>query len=552
MESSSGGQIMNPVDELLAQEPLAGLFPKLQRMTSEDECRTYVFDHRNGIVEAYAKLLLLNGGSNALEGELAHLKTYIGRAKTTLMNAIETTIKELKKKRIQDDLGDEVKIEDLHITKGGELVTDYHNMWLFAKTELWNIFSFDIFTGHTYCIAPGPWCSDEEKEKFEFRLRNESDVTRCTIWMNTKGLNPRRNDVGHIVECSADLNKIDRYKDWMDALPEWDGIPRLDTWLFDHCGAEPNEITSLYGRKFVMSMVVRCYEPGELAKNVLILEGKQNIGKSRLVEVMGGPFYVEQAGARNLDLTKADSQMILQGASVVEIPENVLSKRSDADMIKGYFSTKTSRIRRAYGKDFEFLVRRNVFVITLNPDHTKQYLTDPTGNIRYFPVECGANKDKSWQINIPLFKDSWPQIIAEAIVARRSGEQYYLTVEQQELQIENLETREVENPAEHDVKQFLIRTKSLYEDFGFETAHIMKYLKEELRETYSNQAVSNALGHLGFVKEKFTLTRAEKERLPKGVTTNQINLWIPVGQKKHIDDTRKGNGGNNIPLDYTI
>lgn len=542
---------MSPVDELLAQEPLAGLVAKLELLASEDECRAYVFDHNNGIIEALAKLSLMARGPTALEGFSYHLAPFLGRAKTALRLAIERATKDLKREQKQDEIGDGVKIEDLHVTKGGELVSDYHNMWLFAKTELWNVFSFDIFSGHTYSVAPGPWCSDEEKEHFEFRLRNESDVTRCTIWMNTKGLNPRRNDVGHIIECSADENKIDRYKDWMDAIPPWDGVPRLDTWLFDHCGAEPSEITSLYGRKFVLSMVVRCYEPGELAKNVLILEGKQSIGKSKVVEVMGGPFYVEQAGARNLDLTKADSQMILQGASVVEIPENVLSKRSDADMIKAYFSTKTSRVRRAYGKDFEFLIRRNVFVITLNPDNTKTYLTDPTGNIRYYPVACGVGKDKFWEINIQHFKECWPQLLAEAITIRRTGELHYLSKEQEEQQVVNLSEREVENPALHDVQQFLNRSGVLYHDFGFQTAQLTNHLKE-MKCSHSLAMISHALGQLGYEKKKFTLTKAELSRLAPGCKTNQVTLWIPEGQFIHIDEKRKGNGGANIPEEYSF
>ena len=84
---------------------------------------------------------------------------------------------------------------------------------------------------------------------------------------------------------------------------------------------------------------------------------------------------------------------------MVEIPENILSKRSDVDMIKAYFSQKHSKIRRAYGKDFEYLPRRNVFVITLNPDSTGTYLSDPTGNVRYFSSKCGATRTGNWKID---------------------------------------------------------------------------------------------------------------------------------------------------------
>ena len=81
-----------------------------------------------------------------------------------------------------------------------------------------------------------------------------------------------------LLNVSADLNKIDRYKQWMDLIPPPTTKGKLDTFLFDHFGVEPSTIHGLYGRKFVISMVARCYSPGCLAKNVLVLEGKQSAG----------------------------------------------------------------------------------------------------------------------------------------------------------------------------------------------------------------------------------------------------------------------------------
>jgi hypothetical protein len=538
---------VTPVDKLLAEPPLIDLDDVLGSMLDTDERRSYVANPNNNVVRTLAELKQYGDGILQCERFIEIIGKYLGRGSIgPLRKDIDAKIKEINREKAQSKLGSKIKIEELHTGPNGNLISNYHNGLIVGRTELYDVFNFDIFSGNTYYSNYGPWVDNGDRDKpFKQRERNDSDVTNCTAWFNTKGLDLKRHDVGHIIEALADEFQIDRYVQWMDAIPQWDNEPRLDAWLMDHCGAEDTVINRLYGRKFIISMVARCYDPGCLAKNVLILEGPQSIGKSKVPEVMGGPFYVELTGARNLDLTKADSQVVLQGASVVEIPENVVSRRSNDDMVKAYFSQKNSKIRRAYGKSHEYLPRRNVFVITLNPDGTGKYLTDPTGNIRYFIVACGYGRNELWEIDETKFRSSWPLILAEAIVAWKSGEQWWLTKEQEQLQIQQVKTREVENPAVYHIEEYLGKHVQ-WNEYGVRSERILAWCVQNKFTRFNNRDIVNGLKEMGFESYAFTLVEEEKKRL-KGLSTRQVNLWYPIGTK---DIIQKNRYGGNIPEEF--
>jgi putative DNA primase/helicase len=60
---------------------------------------------------------------------------------------------------------------------------------------------------------------------------------------------------------------------------------------------------------------------------------------------------------------------------------------------------------------------------TINPQDEAGYLTDPTGNRRFWPVRCS-------KINMSLINRERDQLWAEAVHRYRAGEQWWLTREE--------------------------------------------------------------------------------------------------------------------------
>ena len=80
----------------------------------------------------------------------------------------------------------------------------------------------------------------------------------------------------------------DTLQEWLGALPPWDGVERLTEWLCDHAGVPKTAYTMAVARLLPVSMVARALHPGIQCRSVVIFEGKQDIGKSRLVKLLAG------------------------------------------------------------------------------------------------------------------------------------------------------------------------------------------------------------------------------------------------------------------------
>jgi predicted P-loop ATPase len=138
-----------------------------------------------------------------------------------------------------------------------------------------------------------------------------------------------------------------------------------------------------------------------------VFEGAQGAGKSRLLSILGGPYYAELTEG----LDSKDFFIALQGTWLVEVAELDAFRRTDIRRIKQVLSSCQDRCRLPYGKHAVDLPRRAVFAGTTN-EH--EYLRDHTGARRFWPVTVGAI-DHGW------LSENRTQLFAEAVEMLRSG-----------------------------------------------------------------------------------------------------------------------------------
>ena len=79
-------------------------------------------------------------------------------------------------------------------------------------------------------------------------------------------------------------------REYLNAL-KWDGVKRLDTMIIDYLGAEDNELTRAVTRVQMTGAVARVMRPGVKFDYCLILQGAQGLGKSSLLNILGGEWY---------------------------------------------------------------------------------------------------------------------------------------------------------------------------------------------------------------------------------------------------------------------
>jgi putative DNA primase/helicase len=174
-------------------------------------------------------------------------------------------------------------------------------------------------------------------------------------------------------------NTVHPVKEYLGRLV-WDGVPRVEELFIRYLGADDNVYVRAVTRKSLVAAVARIYRPGIKFDNVLTFVGAQGIGKSELINRLGGDWYSDSFGGIG---TKEAFESI-QGVWLVEIAELAGLRRAEVDSIKHFISKQADYYRVPYGKRIENFPRQCVFFATTNDD---DFLKDQTGNRRWWVVK---------------------------------------------------------------------------------------------------------------------------------------------------------------------
>lgn len=193
----------------------------------------------------------------------------------------------------------------------------------------------------------------------------------------------------------------------------WDGSPRVDTLLADYFGAEDTPYTREAIRKTLVGAVARIFNPGIKFDTMLILAGRQGIGKSTFFRYLGMEWYSDSL----CTFEGKEAAELLQGYWMIEAGELTGLTKSEMNSVKQFLSKCDDIYRSAYGKRTQKHMRQCIIVGTTNET---EFLKDYTGNRRFWPVDLGLH---------PHRKNIWrdlpgevSQIWAEAVAMYRIGE----------------------------------------------------------------------------------------------------------------------------------
>lgn len=211
---------------------------------------------------------------------------------------------------------------------------------------------------------------------------DDSSLVDIRLILEKNGFEPTVGDVMPAVIRHAKDNAYHPIRDYLQGL-EWDGEKRIGKWLTTYMGAPDSHFVSKAGKKTLIAAVARAMQPGCKVDTVLVLEGQQGIRKSTAIAKLFGEDYT----AESVNLFDQHNKMVMamMGAWVVELAEFVAIQRSHKNTVKGMLSMKSDRVVLPYAKMATDHPRQCIFFGTINPGETG-YLTDGTGNRRYWPV----------------------------------------------------------------------------------------------------------------------------------------------------------------------
>ena len=248
------------------------------------------------------------------------------------------------------------------------------------------------------------------------------DDSRTAMWLARLNpewkFTPSSDLVAEAVEVLGRANAFHPVREWLQSSP-WDGNARLDSWLHQYLGVADTEYTRLVGRWWLMGAVARIVAPGRKFDYCLVLEGRQGKGKSQALSILGGEWF----GDTDLDLAHKDAMSALRGKLIYEIAELGGLMKAEERKQKSFLSRQVDEYRPVYGRREIKAPRQVVFAGTTNEF---EWLKDPTGGRRFWPVECG-------EIDLEGLRSVRDQLFAEAYFCILADERFWPTAEQQRL-----------------------------------------------------------------------------------------------------------------------
>ena len=181
----------------------------------------------------------------------------------------------------------------------------------------------------------------------------------------------------------SNKNAFHAVKNYFKKLPKWDGIPRAETLFIKFLRVDDTPYAREVTLNWLIAAVARIFHPGCRYQTALVLHGAQGIGKSYIIERLGGQWY-------SAIIDNVDDPHAIDAIRIVwlgEFKEMAAMRKAELNAIKSFIERSEDNRRAAYERRSSKILRHCVFVITVNDD---QFLSDMTGNRRYMILHCNS------------------------------------------------------------------------------------------------------------------------------------------------------------------
>lgn len=202
-------------------------------------------------------------------------------------------------------------------------------------------------------------------------------------------------------------------KEYMERVAkEWDGRKRIGKMFQHYLGAEDTELISKIAEMWLVGAVAKVYDPFVKFDYVLDLVGGQGVGKTSLLQKIGGQWYTDAV----TDFNNKDNFDIMLKSLIVNDDEMVASNRMSFAETKAFISKTSLRYRRPYMSKTEEFAKNFILARTTNQ---REYLKDKTGERRFLPVLVDGSRQQKHPMEIE--QSVIDQIWGEAVLTYKNG-----------------------------------------------------------------------------------------------------------------------------------
>ena len=303
-----------------------------------------------------------------------------------------------------------------------------------------------------------------------------------------------REEIRAALHIAATEHHTDLLREWVLALPAWDGRPRIDTWTVDYLGMVDSPYARATGKAWLIACAERALTPGVSVDVIPVLEAKQGSGKNRALEILfeGGPswapWYTVISGFK---LDKDETKRLACSRWILHDDELRGADARRVDDLKSWASRTREEYRVPYAKEITNAPRRALLIGSTN---RQNYLHDPTGNRRWYPWA-------THNLRTDLLARDRLQLLSEAVQAARGGAKWRdgITDELYQTTLEESEDRRLVDPLTESL-EIGLRQKSFPEPLTTRGIALALGFPVEKIDRAFEMRLSEAMKSLGYSK----------------------------------------------------
>lgn len=287
--------------------------------------------------------------------------------------------------------------------KGLQIKPTIDNFYRLMTNHYGDKLRLNEMTGKPEFLRNGEWREWTDTEESRMRSYFESTYSMYS-----------QNKMTDALLIYFNNHKVNPLLDILEGL-KWDGKPRVEHFLHDIMKAEDSEYTRECSRLIFAGGIHRAYRPGCKYDDMIVLIGDQGTGKSTITRWLNidDQWYQEIKTINGKEGIEA-----IRGVWIGEVSELMAMTRvKEAEAVKAYITSQKDSYRPPYQKNVQTIPRRCVFIGTTN---NPQFLTDKTGNRRFYPVRVNSDGYKLLD-NEKIVREYITQAWAEAVHLYKEG-----------------------------------------------------------------------------------------------------------------------------------
>ena len=239
--------------------------------------------------------------------------------------------------------------------------------------------------------------------------------------------------------------QFDPYGDYLNNLPEWDGVDYIAQLASSATVTQPVHFEKCL-RKWLVAMVATLLDENVSNQTAIVFSGAQGIGKTTWFHTILPKEFQEFIHEGYVHTKDKESSVKLSECVLILMDELENLTEKNIDGVKQLMTQKGTNLRRAYTPMTQYYRSRASFAGTVNRKH---FLKDLTGNRRFL---CFEALNFNLQHNIPHDK-----LFSQAVYLFQHGFRYWFDQDEiAELDRMNTEFRDISVEEEAFVNHFEI------------------------------------------------------------------------------------------------